>query len=67
LKISNWKITSATSEELHSLPMKAIAMKSKVSTSRIKAKKPVWFITGCSTGFGRDLATEVLERGYQYR
>jgi NAD(P)-dependent dehydrogenase (short-subunit alcohol dehydrogenase family) len=26
---------------------------------------PVWFITGCSTGFGRDLATLVLERGWR--
>jgi NAD(P)-dependent dehydrogenase (short-subunit alcohol dehydrogenase family) len=25
----------------------------------------VWFITGCSTGFGRDLATLVLERGWR--
>ncbi|GAA0449538.1 MULTISPECIES: oxidoreductase [Sphingomonas] len=25
---------------------------------------PVWFITGCSTGFGRELATRVLERGW---
>ena len=25
---------------------------------------PVWFITGCSTGFGRDLAELVLERGW---
>lgn len=25
----------------------------------------VWFITGCSTGFGRDLAIEVLASGYQ--
>jgi len=24
---------------------------------------PVWFITGCSTGFGRDLAKLVLDRG----
>lgn len=24
----------------------------------------VWFITGCSTGFGRDLAKEVLANGY---
>ncbi|GAA4987992.1 NAD(P)-dependent dehydrogenase (short-subunit alcohol dehydrogenase family) [Nonomuraea thailandensis] len=24
---------------------------------------PVWFITGCSTGLGRALATAVLERG----
>ena len=26
---------------------------------------PVWFITGCSTGFGRDLAKLVLERGWR--
>lgn len=25
---------------------------------------PVWFITGCSTGFGRELAQLVLKRGY---
>jgi NAD(P)-dependent dehydrogenase (short-subunit alcohol dehydrogenase family) len=27
--------------------------------------KPVWFITGCSTGFGRFLAKELLENGYR--
>ena len=26
---------------------------------------PVWFITGCSTGFGRELARQVLERGWR--
>jgi NAD(P)-dependent dehydrogenase (short-subunit alcohol dehydrogenase family) len=26
---------------------------------------PVWFITGCSTGFGRELAKLVLERGWR--
>lgn len=26
---------------------------------------PVWLITGCSTGFGRALATLVLERGWR--
>src|SRR3954468_4368446 len=25
----------------------------------------VWFITGCSTGFGRELARMVLDRGYR--
>lgn len=25
----------------------------------------VWFVTGCSTGFGRALATELLEQGYR--
>ncbi|MEW6341133.1 MAG: oxidoreductase [Paraburkholderia sp.] len=27
--------------------------------------KPVWLITGCSTGFGRELAKLVLERGWR--
>ncbi len=27
--------------------------------------KPVWFITGCSTGFGRHLAEHVLDLGYR--
>ncbi len=29
------------------------------------AERPVWFITGCSTGFGRELARQVLERGHR--
>ncbi len=29
------------------------------------AEKPVWLITGCSTGFGRELAKYVLSRGYR--
>jgi NAD(P)-dependent dehydrogenase (short-subunit alcohol dehydrogenase family) len=29
-----------------------------------KQPTPVWFITGCSTGFGRHLARLVLQRGY---
>lgn len=28
-------------------------------------KEPVWFITGCSTGFGRELATHLLESGFR--
>lgn len=27
-------------------------------------KKPVWFITGCSTGFGRELANELVKKKY---
>ena len=27
--------------------------------------KPVWFITGCSTGFGRELSKILLSRGYR--
>ncbi|HMG50688.1 MAG TPA: SDR family NAD(P)-dependent oxidoreductase, partial [Inquilinus sp.] len=27
--------------------------------------KPVWFITGCSTGFGREIARHVLGLGYR--
>jgi NAD(P)-dependent dehydrogenase (short-subunit alcohol dehydrogenase family) len=29
------------------------------------SKSPVWLITGCSTGFGRELARAVLARGYR--
>ena len=29
------------------------------------SEQPVWFITGCSTGFGRELAKQVLQRGYR--
>ena len=28
-------------------------------------EQPVWFITGCSTGFGRELAAAVLARGHR--
>jgi Short-chain alcohol dehydrogenase of unknown specificity len=28
-------------------------------------KKPVWFITGCSTGFGREIVRHTLDRGYR--
>ena len=30
-----------------------------------QAESPVWFITGCSTGFGRMLAEAVLQRGWR--
>ena len=33
--------------------------------SAANATQPVWFITGCSTGFGRALAHAVLARGYR--
>ncbi len=29
------------------------------------SNKPVWFITGCSTGFGRQIAMHVLKLGYR--
>jgi NADP-dependent 3-hydroxy acid dehydrogenase YdfG len=30
-----------------------------------KATEPVWFITGCSTGFGHEMAKQALERGFR--
>ncbi len=30
-----------------------------------QSETPVWFITGCSTGFGRQIAKHVLELGYR--
>lgn len=37
---------------------------SKINEKSTINEKPVWFITGCSTGFGRELAKHVLQRGY---
>lgn len=31
----------------------------------VETSAPVWFITGCSTGFGRELAKAVLARGWR--
>jgi N-ethylmaleimide reductase len=31
----------------------------------LKVAKPVWFVTGCSSGFGRELARQLLEAGYR--
>jgi NAD(P)-dependent dehydrogenase (short-subunit alcohol dehydrogenase family) len=35
------------------------------SAAMTQENKPVWFITGCSTGFGRALARHALDRGYR--
>lgn len=35
----------------------------KSGKAGMKPQKPVWFITGCSTGFGRQIAKHVLELG----
>ena len=40
--------------------LKIMTTKNKKSAN---TEKPVWFITGCSTGFGRELATQALARG----
>lgn len=42
-------------------PLKTTNKKNKP----VAGETPVWFITGCSTGFGRELAKQVLELGYR--
>jgi NAD(P)-dependent dehydrogenase (short-subunit alcohol dehydrogenase family) len=39
-------------------------MNTNVSQSLV-TEPPVWFITGCSTGFGLELAKQTIERGYR--
>ncbi len=39
-------------------------MTSETKSTKHSAK-PVWFITGCSTGFGRQIAKHVLDLGYR--
>ena len=36
-----------------------------LTTGSKQSKNPVWFITGCSTGFGRQIAQHVLKLGYR--
>ena len=38
---------------------------SKQSTPSESDNPPVWFITGCSSGFGLELAKQAIERGYR--
>lgn len=35
------------------------------STTSGSSESPVWFITGCSTGFGLEMAKQAIERGYR--
>jgi NAD(P)-dependent dehydrogenase (short-subunit alcohol dehydrogenase family) len=46
--------------------MRKVFLKKKAGVTAMPLKKSdVWFITGCSTGFGRELAKLVLDRGYR--
>ncbi|MCY2982139.1 MAG: oxidoreductase [Planctomycetota bacterium] len=40
-------------------------MTSSSTKTTKQVDKPVWFITGCSTGFGRQIAKHVLDMGYR--
>ena len=37
----------------------------KKTTPSVSNNLPVWFITGCSSGFGQELAKQAIERGYR--
>jgi NAD(P)-dependent dehydrogenase (short-subunit alcohol dehydrogenase family) len=37
----------------------------KKEKTMLQDNGPVWFITGCSTGFGREIAQQVLNRGWR--
>jgi len=52
------------------MAMFAVATETKTNMASqtlesVTTEDPVWFITGCSTGFGRALAAHVLELGYR--
>ncbi len=38
---------------------------SSASDTYATTEPPVWFITGCSTGFGLEMAMQAIERGYR--
>ncbi|WP_227544594.1 oxidoreductase [Sapientia aquatica] len=56
---------SATSAAKQPLDNAAKAVNQISPAKNDKGDKPIWFITGCSTGFGRSLALTLLERGYK--
>jgi hypothetical protein len=60
----NWSYTSgATKANERRNRLKSIRYhKEKRMTQQ---QSPVWFITGCSTGFGKELARIVLARGWR--
>jgi NAD(P)-dependent dehydrogenase (short-subunit alcohol dehydrogenase family) len=55
-KFQNGKNLSMASTSTATSPSKEVAS---------KTTNPVWFITGCSSGFGRQIAKHVLELGYR--
>ena len=59
----------ADEHRVHKTNLEGIDMTSKTKPSTTKTSKasenPVWFITGCSTGFGRHIAEHVLKLGYR--
>lgn len=42
-----------------------MTLKTKTTKTSKQSENPVWFITGCSTGFGRQIAQHVLKLGYR--
>lgn len=40
-------------------------MKTSTEKSTVSRQPPVWFITGCSTGFGLELAKQAIAHGYR--
>ena len=45
--------------------MNTTASSPKAAPSSLATQPPVWFITGCSTGFGLELARQAIQKGYR--
>src|ERR1700688_4101787 len=43
----------------------ALVKRNLMPSAHAPSSAPVWFITGCSTGFGRELALAVLDKGWR--
>ena len=50
---------------LRKAPLTILQIMPNKNKKSANSEKPVWFITGCSTGFGRELATQALARGFR--
>ena len=63
---ADWQPKAKTQEQLREVLLDHLKTIMTTKNKKFaKAKRPVWFITGCSTGFGRELATQTLAQGFR--
>jgi len=59
---SRWRSTGQSPGSVLSASRNFMAVQ---HSNALVTEPPVWFITGCSTGFGRELARQAIERGHR--
>ena len=65
MRIRSWRLEFTCNCTIIALAWSAVTSSTRSLGGKIMPEKevPVWLITGCSTGFGRELASSVLAHG----